>query len=156
MLDDGNIRVFHFNACLRFLFKSWEVATIGDLVGSVSIVYILAILYEGLKSLRHFLSYHEELYQKGNVEDRTEDNEEKESTSDDDDRRRRKLLGVELRPWLLHAVQSLIQVLQIGYAYILMYAAMTFNGWLFLSVCFGMGTGYFFFTKTKWLKFSTK
>ena len=26
-----------------------------------------------------------------------------------------------------------------------MLIAMTFNGWLFLSVCFGAGVGYFFF-----------
>ena len=49
----------------------------------------------------------------------------------------------------VHLIQSLLHVVQVGYGYILMFVAMTFNGWLFLAVCFGAGTGYFIFAKTR-------
>ena len=49
----------------------------------------------------------------------------------------------------MHALQSFLHVIQVGYGYILMLIAMTFNGWLFLSVCFGAGVGYFIFAKTR-------
>ena len=45
----------------------------------------------------------------------------------------------------MHLLQSVLHVVQVGYGYILMLIAMSFNGWLFLAVCFGAGIGYFFF-----------
>ncbi len=47
----------------------------------------------------------------------------------------------------LHMLQSLLHVVQVGVAYILMLVAMTYNGWLFLSVCAGAGLGYFLFAR---------
>ena len=49
----------------------------------------------------------------------------------------------------MHLLQSILHVIQVGAGYILMFIAMTFNGWLFLAVCFGAGTGYFLFAKTR-------
>ena len=49
----------------------------------------------------------------------------------------------------MHLLQSILHIVQVGSGYILMFIAMTFNGWLFLSVCFGAGTGYFLFAKTR-------
>jgi len=53
--------------------------------------------------------------------------------------------------WLnpLHIVQSLLHVVQVGVAYLLMLVAMTYNGWLFLSVCVGAGLGYFIFARCR-------
>ncbi len=51
----------------------------------------------------------------------------------------------------MHLLQSILHVIQVGSGYILMFVAMTFNGWLFLAVCFGAGTGYFLFAKTRHL-----
>jgi hypothetical protein len=34
-------------------------------------------------------------------------------------------------------------------AYMLMLVAMTFNGWLFLAVCFGAGLGYLIFGRCR-------
>ena len=49
----------------------------------------------------------------------------------------------------LHVLQSVLHVVQVGWGYLLMLVAMSFNGWLFLSVCFGAGVGFFLFA---WLK----
>jgi hypothetical protein len=48
-----------------------------------------------------------------------------------------------------HILQSWLHVVQVGVAYLLMLVAMTFNGWLFLAVCFGAGLGYFIFGKCR-------
>lgn len=49
----------------------------------------------------------------------------------------------------LHIVVSLLHVVQVGAAYLLMLVAMTYNGWLFLAVCFGAGLGYYLFGKCR-------
>ena len=115
-------RYFHGGACDRFLFRSWEIHNFGDMFGTVCAIYILAIVYEGLKTLRNFLSS-------------KQDRISKRKTS-----------------VVLHVVQSLLQVLQLVYGYVLMFAAMTFNVWLFVAVCLGGGTGYLIFSKTRWLQ----
>ena len=50
-----------------------------------------------------------------------------------------------------HILQSVLHVIQVGIGYLLMLVAMTFNGWLFLAVCFGAGVGYFLFAKSRHL-----
>lgn len=51
----------------------------------------------------------------------------------------------------MHLIQSALHVVQVGYAYLLMLVAMTYNGWLFLSICFGAGVGYLMFAKSRHL-----
>ena len=45
----------------------------------------------------------------------------------------------------MRVVLSVLRTVEIGMAYILMLLAMTYNGWIFLSVCIGTGTGYLIF-----------
>lgn len=49
----------------------------------------------------------------------------------------------------IHLVQSALHVVQVGMGYLLMLVAMTFNGWLFLAVCFGAGLGYLIFGRCR-------
>ena len=49
----------------------------------------------------------------------------------------------------LHVIQSALHVVQVGMGYLLMLVAMTFNGWLFLAVCFGAGLGYLIFGRCR-------
>ena len=49
----------------------------------------------------------------------------------------------------LHVLQSVLHVVQVGWGYLLMLVAMSFNGWLFLSVCFGAGVGFFLFARLR-------
>lgn len=51
----------------------------------------------------------------------------------------------------MHSLQSVLHVVQVGLAYILMFLAMTFNGWIFLAVCVGAGIGYFAFARVRHL-----
>ena len=48
-------------------------------------------------------------------------------------------------------VQTGLHVLQVGVGYLLMLVAMTYNGWLFLAICLGAGTGYFTFARSRHL-----
>ena len=45
----------------------------------------------------------------------------------------------------MRVVLALMRTVEIGLAYILMLLAMTYNGWLFLSVILGAGFGFFIF-----------
>ena len=49
----------------------------------------------------------------------------------------------------LHVLQSALHVVQVGMGYLLMLVAMTYNGWLFLAVCFGAGLGYLIFGRCR-------
>lgn len=113
-------------------------------------MYIFAILYEGLKTLREWLIYYDVQKLKENVKIVNDENNDKLHLVDDKFKRpsRTKTISVSFG---MHIIQSLLHVVQVGYGYILMFVAMTFNGWLFLAVCFGAGTGYFIFAKTRHL-----
>lgn len=51
----------------------------------------------------------------------------------------------------MHLLQSVLHVVQVGYAYLLMLVIMTYNGWLFLSVSIGAGVGYLMFAQSRHL-----
>lgn len=159
-------RYFHSDFCENYLFKSWYIGNISDAIITACAVYILAILYEGLKSLRNYLSSleREPQTQPDIKEDQMKDIQntsfEVNVNEHPDDSSKQQLIPntgksnkkSSRRGLVLLVVQSLLHVLQIGLAYILMFAAMTFNVYLFVSVCIGMGTGYLIFTKIKWIK----
>ena len=167
--DDGMMdmkmarkRYFHFDVCQRLIFESWENVNTGDLLGTVCAIYILAILYEGLKTLRNFLLYCDESRKQVDANNEDEEiiatiNDTEQLIKNDEqliktDNQHKTTRQGRMLTLTLHGLQSLLHVLQIGYAYVLMFAAMTFNGWLFFAVCFGSGTGYLLFTKIKWFK----
>ena len=49
----------------------------------------------------------------------------------------------------LHVFQSVLYVVQVGWGCLLLLVVMSFNGWLFLSVCFGAGVGFFLFARLR-------
>ena len=51
----------------------------------------------------------------------------------------------------MHVLQSCLHVVQVGLGFLLMLVAMTYNGWLFLAVCFGAGVGYLLFARMRGL-----
>ncbi|KAG7258390.1 hypothetical protein CRUP_038621 [Coryphaenoides rupestris] len=45
--------------------------------------------------------------------------------------------------WLLHSIQTVLQVFQVTLGYMIMLCVMTYNVWIFLGVVLGSGLGYF-------------
>lgn len=125
------------------------------MVGTIIAILLIATLYEALKTLRDFLMYIE-MKKLARVNSQAEIN--KESTplllqnggNPLQTRRSDTLLDKmkrTLRQYIspLHIIQSLLYVVQVGMAYMLMLIAMSYNGWLYLAVCFGAGIGYYLF-----------
>ena len=56
------------------------------------------------------------------------------------------------RRLVLHLVQSALQVIQVGVAYLLMLAVGTYNVWVFLAVVSGASAGYMGFGWTRYAR----
>ncbi|CAI7996638.1 High affinity copper uptake protein 1 [Geodia barretti] len=128
---------FHFSKDIpHFLFESWSVQTTEELVGAIVFSFALAVVYEGLKTVRNMVAKKTKhfLYQP---------NQEKSKISMELDAPVIKCRRIKL--WLMRVVLALMRTVEIGLAYILMLLAMTYNGWLFLSVILGAGFGFFIF-----------
>ena len=48
-------------------------------------------------------------------------------------------------PVVMHVIQSILYTVQVGVTYVLMLAVMSYNGAIFLAICFGAGFGYLSF-----------
>ena len=130
-------------------------------------MFVLAVVFEGLRTLQEFLAYLAATLSKQTLTKNDSVIEmlprksccsENEGDCNPPSARKpskfltwaEKLREIEKKAVLLYWVQSVIQVVRVGVAYLLMLAVMTFNGWLFLSIAFGSGVGYFAFG---WMKF---
>lgn len=178
MMNYGMMRMmtFHFGSKVPggLLFSQWRVTTVTDLVGAVVAVFLLAVLYEGLKTLREYLVFMDWRHSNqhtGKVAAlkrrslQQSDSEEEEGRKECNDQsfilaskrqrrttsRRRKGVKYYSISVSMHLLQSALHVVQVGYAYLLMLVAMTFNGWLFLAISFGAGVGYLLFAKSRHL-----
>lgn len=156
----------------------WDSVT--ELFGAVVFSMVLAVLYEGLKSLREYLmcvglqsSWNQAHQQCGKEQESCESEDSKPlminhtSTAVPEKHRCDFILGVcrgvvnlvvsdrKLKhytlTWSMHSLQSGLHVVQVGLGYILMLLAMTYNGWLFLAVALGAGIGYFAFARVRHL-----
>ncbi|XP_019619320.1 PREDICTED: high affinity copper uptake protein 1-like isoform X2 [Branchiostoma belcheri] len=132
------------------LFLEWTINTVPALIGSCIGVFAIAMLYEGLKVWREMLivraadsskAARSNSYSLNNITNGK-------STSK---------LDVDIVPRAaepstrhqicncMHALQSLLHIVQVLISYGLMLVFMTFNVWLCLSVALGAGAGYFAF-----------
>nr|CAB3266222.1 high affinity copper uptake protein 1-like [Phallusia mammillata] len=130
----GHNTFFNFKYPVQVLFVEWLVVTPGQLAGACVGVFLLSILYEGLKVLRaHLLA-------------RLNPGRRYTKNGSDD---------VMIKPashtaisrmcngW--HILQSVLQVVQTTLGMFLMLVYMTFNVWLALCISLGSGFGYYFF-----------
>jgi copper transporter 1 len=136
-----------------------------ELFGAVVFSIVLAVLYEGLKSIREYLmcvglqsSWNQtRQHSSKGGESNTESEDSKplmiNHPSPPVHEKHRKLKHYTLT-WSMHSVQSGLHVVQVGLGYILMLLAMTYNAWLFLGVAFGAGIGYFAFARVRHLSSS--
>ncbi|XP_078685376.1 uncharacterized protein LOC144918441 [Branchiostoma floridae x Branchiostoma belcheri] len=132
------------------LFLEWTINTVPALIGSCIGVFAIAMLYEGLKVWREMLivraadsskAARSNSYSLNNIT-----NGKSTSTLDVDIVPRAAEPSTRHRICnCMHALQSLLHIVQVLISYGLMLVFMTFNVWLCLSVALGAGAGYFAF-----------
>ncbi|UJR31069.1 hypothetical protein I4U23_018579 [Adineta vaga] len=116
---------FHGGYTEQILFDQWNTKTIGAFVGSWFAVFLIAILYEALKSVRDSLTRRDSCATC--------------SPTQTPQRTVARLLSIP------HIVQTLLHILQMTISYGLMLIAMTYNTYLFFAVILGAGMGHFLF-----------
>lgn len=127
---------FHFGVSEIVLFKGWTVSTTGGMLASVVGVFLMAMLYEGLKYFREYLfKQYVSTIQFSTVAITGENG------------RVSQVHKVEKHKMLssAHAIQTTLHMIQLIVSYFLMLIFMTYNVWLCLGVVFGAGVGYFIF-----------
>lgn len=144
-MDHGGMMMqMYFEAGYKaiILFKEWDTQSVGAMVGSCIGIFLLAVLYEGLKFSREAL--HRRNYMAinySNVQgaaDGSQSSQSKTALSS---------AQIMMRAFttMPHYVQTLLHLVQLTLSYFLMLIVMTYNVWLFVSVVLGCTAGYFLF-----------
>lgn len=143
---------FHGGCEETILFDFWRISTVGGLVGSCIGIFLLGVLYEGIKFYREFLMargfspYNNLQVNVENIQRRGSD--ENSITSIPTTPPRRNSAVKVIKTNMLsqtHFVQTILHMVQFTLSYFLMLIAMTFNSWLFGAVVAGATAGYFLF-----------
>ncbi|KAL5479488.1 hypothetical protein EMCRGX_G023015 [Ephydatia muelleri] len=147
---------FYIGKDMTILFSRWITENSGQLFGAMLVTFILGILYEGLRALREHIAgriqFTSSTARYARLGARLTDNEITPIVSAKDPE---SPLSLRLKGgWSIgfYVVQALLQIIQVGLAYILMLAVMTYNGWIFMAVVFGTGFGYLAFSLRKSLR----
>lgn len=139
---------FHGGVKEMILFYGWKTENVGQLIGSCIVLFIAALLYEGLKVFR------EELLVKANLAIRLQNDPEVLPTNDEtgENGTGSDQVIIQTGPTaksricnVWHALQSFLHIVQVTVSYMLMLVFMTYNVWLCLAVVLGAGAGYFCF-----------
>ncbi|KAH8420046.1 hypothetical protein KR009_005243, partial [Drosophila setifemur] len=146
---------FHFGYNETILFSWWHIETVAGLVGSMIAIFLLALIYEGLKYYREYLfwkTYNLLEYRPVTGPQRNPEAPHPRIPSP-------AAAGpspvqyvgevVHKQPPSMlsfnHMLQTLLHVLQVTLSFLLMLIFMTYNVWLCLMVVLGAGIGYFLF-----------
>ncbi|XP_050686050.1 high affinity copper uptake protein 1-like isoform X2 [Eriocheir sinensis] len=132
-MDHGMSMSFHMGYSEVILFDWWSIDSVGGLIGSMIGIFILAMLYEGLKYWR------EHLFRKSIAAMQYCASVEKGSINEQPKPSQMNMLSMD------HGIQTLLHVLQMIVSYFLMLIFMTYNGWLCIATVLGAGFGYFLF-----------
>ncbi|KAL5500470.1 hypothetical protein EMCRGX_G012036 [Ephydatia muelleri] len=130
---------FYAGHILQLLFPSWSITSAGGIVGAFVALFVCSFSTESLKFLQRHLS---------NLTTKSISSQSPPAA----------IKWNELCHWCsrkslsLHLVQSALQVVQVGAAYLLMLAVSSYNVWIFLAVVLGLGTGYLAFGWTRYLQ----
>ncbi|XP_048774058.2 high affinity copper uptake protein 1-like isoform X2 [Ostrea edulis] len=152
---NGMAMFFHTGKCEYLLFEGVQTKTVAGMVGACIIIFLLAVLYEGLKVFREYLlkkalvtgSKYQEVTIGANGKSVVPDAQVKSSnglSSIDYKPEKKQSIGISMIS-SSHLLQTLLHVLQVFISYCLMLVFMTYNVWLCIAVILGAGTGYFFF-----------
>ncbi|XP_076091442.1 high affinity copper uptake protein 1-like isoform X2 [Mytilus galloprovincialis] len=154
----GMMMYFHTGTCEYVLFKEALVSTAGEMVGACIVIFILALIYEGLKVFREHLlrkaltpNYQSEAtiskYTHTSTDTMVIDPQSAKSNGYEcsgniyhtKEIARQQIISSS------HFIQTILHVVQVFISYCLMLAFMTYNVWLCLAVILGAGAGYFMF-----------
>jgi len=133
---------FHFGVTEYVLFDAWHVTTAGGMVASCLGLFLIALLYEGLKYKR------EDLLRKNATRNQFDtirvptDGGVTEVTTVSPSQR---MLSKH------HFLQTFLHAVQVVVGYFLMLAFMTYNVWLGIAIVLGAAAGYFIFGSKKFV-----
>uniref|UniRef100_T1J240 Copper transport protein n=1 Tax=Strigamia maritima TaxID=126957 RepID=T1J240_STRMM len=128
---------FHTGVDEIILFESWTISTVGGLIGSMVIIFLMATLYEGLKYFREYLFRRH--YSSVNFSCINNAGDGPKMMPQPHGSWRSQLLG------FTHILQTFLHIVQVTLSYFLMLIFMTYNVWLCLAVVLGAGLGFFIF-----------
>nr|AAM75086.1 RH42635p [Drosophila melanogaster] len=134
---------FHFGYNETILFSWWHIETVAGLIGSMIAIFLLALMYEGLKYYREYLfwkTYNLLEYRPVTGPQRNPEAPRIPSPA--------AAAPSPVQPSMLsinHLLQTLLHVLQVTLSFLLMLIFMTYNVWLCLMVVLGAAVGYFLF-----------
>nr|XP_016937020.1 high affinity copper uptake protein 1 isoform X1 [Drosophila suzukii]XP_016937021.1 high affinity copper uptake protein 1 isoform X1 [Drosophila suzukii]XP_016937022.1 high affinity copper uptake protein 1 isoform X1 [Drosophila suzukii]XP_036676073.1 high affinity copper uptake protein 1 isoform X1 [Drosophila suzukii] len=144
---------FHFGYNETILFSWWHIETVAGLVGSMIAIFLMALMYEGLKYYREYLfwkTYNLLEYRPVTGPQRNPEAPRIPSPAaaapspvqyvgEVVHKQPPSMLSVN------HLLQTLLHVLQVTLSFLLMLIFMTYNVWLCLMVVLGAAVGYFLF-----------
>ncbi|XP_022239316.1 high affinity copper uptake protein 1-like isoform X2 [Limulus polyphemus] len=123
---------------VTILFKQWHVTTVGGLIGSAIGIFILAMLYEGLKFFReHLYRRNASTIQYATVAVTGQSGSS--GVTEIQKVTRNKMMSFP------HLIQTLLHVVQFVISYFLMLMFMTYNVWVCIAIALGAGAGFFLF-----------
>ncbi|XP_061184112.1 high affinity copper uptake protein 1-like isoform X2 [Saccostrea echinata] len=152
---NGMAMFFHTGKCEYILFEGVQTKTVAGMVAACIIIFLLAVLYEGLKVFREYLlkralvtgSKYQEVTIGTSGQSIVPDAQVKNSNGlspVDYKPEKKQSIGMTMISGS-HMIQTLLHVVQVFISYCLMLVFMTYNVWLCLAVVLGAGAGYFFF-----------
>ncbi|XP_065177126.1 high affinity copper uptake protein 1-like [Sycon ciliatum] len=126
----GHSPYFFFSTDSTILFKGWQTHDVGSLIGSMVAVFVIAFLFEGIRTLRECMAARADR----RFMVRTE--------------RSKNAVSVMYR-WSLSdtLIQTGLHMLFFTWSYLLMLIFMVFNVWLCIAVVLGVGAGYITFLR---------
>uniref|UniRef100_A0A182N6A2 Copper transport protein n=1 Tax=Anopheles dirus TaxID=7168 RepID=A0A182N6A2_9DIPT len=155
---------FHGGYDETILFEQWKIDSLGGLLWSMLLIFVMAALYEGLKYYREHLfwrTYNALQYRPVTVTEKSNGNGVAAAAAGATSSGERgdglnggagSAGGEEgariVQPTMLslmHLYQTLLHILQVTLSFLLMLIFMTYNTWLCLAVVLGAALGYFLF-----------
>ncbi|KAM9821075.1 protein SLC31A2 [Neosynchiropus ocellatus] len=142
---------FEVSNNVTLLFDFWEVHSAAGMAVSVIVVLLLTVFYELLKVWRVWLSSNSVLprsqtpppYTRSSSIQTDSNSALEYAPSEAPLAPKESFFPKTRNSWLLHAVQSLLHLLQVSLGYTLMLCVMSYNTWIFLGVVLGSVLGYF-------------
>ncbi|XP_061386699.1 high affinity copper uptake protein 1 [Musca vetustissima] len=143
---------FHFGYNETILFDWWRIDSIAGLIGSMIAIFIVAVLYEGLKYYREFLFWKTyNLLEYRPVTGPQANPESGQMPPAPSNPTPVQYVGEVIHKQpptmfsLNHFIQTGLHMIQVTVSFLLMLIFMTYNVWLCLAVVVGAAVGYFLF-----------